>query len=64
MERTLLLKAALFASDISQTKLAEQVGIPQSYLSLHLRGRYNFSEVEKQRIAEALGREVHELFQD
>ena len=64
MQRNTHLKVALFGSGISQTKLAEQVGIPQSYLSMHLRGRYKFNEMEKQRIAEALGREVHELFQD
>ncbi len=43
--------------------LAELTGINSAYLCLYSNGRYNFTDVEKQRIAQAVGLPETQVFE-
>lgn len=62
MRKNTKLKILLFENRISQKQLSEDTGIPRAYLSLHLNGRWNFDEDQQNRIADALGCLVDDVF--
>jgi transcriptional regulator with XRE-family HTH domain len=56
------LKAAIHERGTTTTALAKELGIPRTYISMALSGRMNLQPSEMARIAEALGKEIHEVF--
>jgi transcriptional regulator with XRE-family HTH domain len=62
MKKLPKLKAAFFEEGITSAKVAAVVGIPKSYLSQAVNGRYNLDEQQKKKIAVVLNRTTEELF--
>lgn len=62
MKKNVILKIHLFLSGMTQAELARQTGIQASDISRGIRGRLSFTQDEKQRIAEALERDLKDLF--
>ena len=56
------LRTAIIDAGITQVELSKVTGISRGYISLALAGRYNMDRAEKQKVAEALGRQPDELF--
>jgi len=56
------LKEARFVLSLTQYQLAKMAGVPQSKISLIESGIYDPSPEEQQRLAEALGYSIEELF--
>ena len=63
MTKNSLLKLKLWEQGITQQILSRKTGIPRTYISLGINGRYVFDEEQKQKIAEALERKAKELFE-
>jgi transcriptional regulator with XRE-family HTH domain len=62
MKKLSQLKAAFLEEGIPAVKVAKMAGIPNSYLSQAINGRYVLDESQMQKIAEALNRKPDELF--
>jgi transcriptional regulator with XRE-family HTH domain len=56
------LKLAIFEEGISQIKLSLATGIPRSYISLAINGKFNLEIKQKSAICKALSREYDDLF--
>jgi len=56
------LKLILFEQGMTQRKLSSVAGVPESYISLAINGRFNFDSEQRRRISIALGRNERELF--
>ena len=56
------LKLVIFKSGLSQRDIARNTGIPESIISMGVRGMYNFDEMQKAAIAKFLNKPVEELF--
>lgn len=63
MKKNGRLKRIMFEKGITQRELAEKTGICRVYLSLHINGRVNLKDLEKLRVAEALGCKVSDVFE-
>jgi transcriptional regulator with XRE-family HTH domain len=64
MNKQSQLKHILFAHNISQEEFAKASGINRSYISQALNGRLNLNDDEQQRIAEFLGLNPEEVFEN
>lgn len=62
MGKKLNLKIALFEKGLSQQALAKKSGVPPSYISLALHGKYNLDSEQQKRISRVLGKRREELF--
>ncbi len=60
--RNTKLKLAIFNSGARQADIAKKANLPESYISMAVRGRINLSKDEKQRVAAVLKTPVVELF--
>ena len=61
-EKNLKLATKIKEKDTTQRELSKKAGIPESYISYHLHGRWNFNRVEQEKIAEVLGVDSREIF--
>lgn len=57
------LKLAIFESGLSQRGLAKVTRIPESFISMAVRGKFNLDEIQKAKISQAIGRPQSEIFQ-
>jgi ribosome-binding protein aMBF1 (putative translation factor) len=64
MTKNLKLKTAIIKRDLTQREIARKVNIHESVLSHAISGRWNFTRVEQEKIAEALGVDSREIFQE
>jgi len=62
MNKNSKLKVALFEKGTNQETLSAQTGIPRSYISLAINGKFNLNQKQKTKIAKALNLDVKELF--
>lgn len=60
--RNLKLKLILFEQGMTQSKLSSVAGVPESYISLAINGKFNLDPEQRKKIAVALGRNECELF--
>ena len=58
MKKNINLKMALFTEGITQNELANQTGIPRSYISQAIHGRYILDDIQKLQICEILGVDI------
>ena len=56
------LKVKLWEKGVSQRTLSEETEIPRAYISLGINGRYLFDEMQRNKIAKALGVQLNEIF--
>jgi transcriptional regulator with XRE-family HTH domain len=56
------LKITLFEKNRTQRWLAKETGIPESYLSMYIRGKFLLSQIQKTKIAQALACETSVVF--
>ena len=63
MKKNSKLKVMLFERDITLRELAEQTGVPRTYISLSINGRFNLEPQQERKIAEALGVSLRDVFQ-
>jgi len=56
------LKKAIWQTGLKQRFIAEQLGIDETHFSKLITGRRTFSDTDKRRIADLLGKSVAELF--
>lgn len=56
------LKLVIFERGISQKRLAMATGIPQTYISLVVNGKYNLAKEQRQKIADFLGVDAAKIF--
>ena len=62
MTKNAMLKLRLWEKGMSQEMLSKETGIPRSYISLGINGRYLFDDGQKERISKALGLPENLLF--
>ncbi len=62
MVKNTKLKVKLWEKGVSQRTLSRETEIPRAYISLGINGRYLFDEMQKQKIAKALGVQKNQLF--
>jgi len=55
------LKKTLSERGIKQKFIAGKTGIPESYISMAVQGKFNLTPVQKQKIAEVLNVPVHAI---
>ncbi len=58
------LKVAIFENGFSQRELAKRTGIHESFISMAVRGKYNLDEIQRAKIAKAIGKPEKEIFRD
>lgn len=58
------LRDAIFEAGISQRTLSDRTGIPESYISYAIHGRFNLDIEQQEKICRVLGKERKELFGD
>jgi ribosome-binding protein aMBF1 (putative translation factor) len=58
------LKIAILQSGLSQRDLSRSTGINESIISMAVRGKYNLDQEQRSRIARALGKPEHQVFQE
>ncbi len=63
MARNIVLKTAIFEAVTTQREIAKKTCIPENLLSLAIHGKFNLDMVQKVKIAQALNRDVKDLFQ-
>ena len=63
MIRNIELKKAIFEEDTTQREIAKKTCIPENLLSLAIHGKFNLNMIQKAKIADALKRDVTELFE-
>lgn len=63
MAKNSRLKLKLWEQGITQQTLSSKTGIPRTYISLGINGRYVFDEGQKQKIAEVLELKAKQLFE-
>lgn len=62
MRRNIKLKKKIIDTGKTQRLVSREAGISESSLSWHISGRYNFTRVEQERIAEVLHCDSAEIF--
>ncbi len=60
----LQLKLAILENGLSQRELARKTGIHESFISMAVRGKYNLDEIQRAKIAKAIGKPEKEIFRD
>lgn len=56
------LKIEMFKQGVSQEQLSLSTGIPRSYISLTINGKFNLDHEQQKKIAQALGCKRQDLF--
>jgi transcriptional regulator with XRE-family HTH domain len=62
VKKNVRLKSLMFERGFKLSELAKETGIPRSYLSMGVNGRYVFSEAEQRRIAKTIGCKPEDVF--
>lgn len=62
MRKNAKLKTELFERSLSQEELSRQTGIPRSYISLAINGKFNLSEDQRKKIAATLKCDESKIF--
>jgi hypothetical protein len=62
MARNIELKTAIFENGSTQREIAKKTCIPENLLSLAIHGRFVLDPVQKVKIAQALNKDVKDLF--
>ena len=57
------LSAVLFDREMTQRQLARKAGLPESYISYYMRGKFVFDAVQKAKIAVVLDMKPDEIFE-
>lgn len=63
-EKNTKLLATIKEKDTTAREVGKRAKIPESYISYHIHGRWNFTRVEKEKIAEVLGVDSREIFSE
>ena len=64
MKKNSKLKAVLHEEGVTLKALSKETGVPYMYLSLHMSGRANLSDFERNKVARFLRREEQSLFEE
>lgn len=64
MGRNSKLKIVMFEQGISQKELSALTGIPRSYISLSINGKFNLDKEQRKRMAKALRCKQQDIFDD